>query len=278
MGISWQAIYVLWLREMKGMWRAKSRVVGALGMPIFFLAFLGLGFGQASIPGIPAGVSYVEFLTPGIIGMTMLFSSMFAGISVLWDKEFGFLKEVMVAPVSRLSIVLGRVAGGSTVSVLQGCLILTLSSLMMGFRVRGSAGGVAPVPVSLLLALIFMCLISVTFIGLGLIFASRMRDMQGFSLVVNFVMFPIFLLSGALFPVETLPAWLVPLCYANPLTYGVDGLRGVLLGGLGGLGGAGAGVGVAEFPVLLDLLLTAASSVGMVSVGSYLFESTEVER
>ena len=258
MAISWQAIYVLWLREMKGMWRTKSRVVGALGMPVFFLAFMGLGFGHASIPGIPAGINYIEFLTPGIIGMTILFSSMFAGISVLWDKEFGFLKEVMVAPVSRLSIVLGRIAGGSTVSVMQGILILALSTLL-GFKITG----VIPV----ILAVGFMCLISVTFIGLGLIFASRMRDMQGFSLIINFVMFPIFLLSGALFPVEALPSWLVPVCYANPLTYGVDGLRGVLLG-----------AEASGFSVLLDFIVVFAVSIGMVSIGSYLFESTEVER
>ncbi|MEA2033660.1 MAG: ABC transporter permease [Euryarchaeota archaeon] len=258
MSISWQAIYVLWLREMKGTWRAKSRVVGALGMPVFFLAFLGLGFGHASIPGIPEDMDYIEFLTPGIIGMTMLFSSMFAGISVLWDKEFGFLKEVMVAPVSRLSIVLGRIAGGSTVSVMQGILILALSTLL-GFKITGM------IPV--IFGVMFMCLISVTFIGLGLIFASRMRDMQGFSLIVNFVMFPIFLLSGALFPVKALPSWLVPVCYANPLTYGVDGLRGVLLG-----------AGASEFSVLLDFIVVFAVSIGMVCVGSYLFESTEVER
>jgi ABC-2 type transport system permease protein len=253
-----QAIYVLWLREMKGMWRAKSRVVGSLGMPIFFLAFLGLGLKHASMPGLPAGVDYVAFLTPGIIGMTLLFSSMFAGISVLWDKEFGFLKEVMVAPVSRLSIVLGRTAGGSTISIMQGLLILALSTLL-GFKIRG----VIPV----MLAIVFMCLISFTFIGLGLIFASRMRDMQGFTLIVNFVMFPTFLLSGALFPVQDLPSWLVPVCYANPLTYGVDGLRGVLLGA------EASGV-----PILLDFVLITVFSIGMVGIGSYLFESTEVER
>lgn len=258
MAISWQAIYVLWLREMKGMWRAKSRVVGALGMPLFFLAFLGLGFGHASIPGMPEGVNYIEYLTPGIIGMTMLFSSVFAGISVLWDKEFGFLKEVMVAPVSRLSIVLGRTAGGSTTSLMQGIMILMLSTLL-GFKIKG----VFP----LIFALIFMCLISFTFVGLGLVFASFMRDMHGFPLVINFVVFPIFLLSGALFPVEALPSWLIPVCYIDPLTYGVDGLRGVLLG-----------AGASEFPILLDFIVIAAISIGMVSAGSYLFERTEVER
>ncbi len=256
--ISGQAIYVLWLREMKGMWRAKSRVVGTLGMPIFLLAFLGLGFGRASIPGMPEGVSYIEYLTPGIIGMSMLFSSVFAGISVLWDKEFGFLKEVMVAPVSRLSIVLGRTAGGSTTSLLQGIMILGLST-SLGFKIVG----VIPV----IGAVLFMCLISFTFVGLGLVFASVMRDMHGFPLVMNFVVVPIFLLSGALFQIQALPSWLIPVCYIDPLTYGVDGLRVVLLG-----------VGASEFSMLLDFLVISAISIGMLSIGSYLFERTEVER
>ncbi|MDI6885205.1 MAG: ABC transporter permease [archaeon] len=258
MGISWQAIYVLWLREMKGMWRAKSRVIGSLGMPMFFLAFLGLGFGGASIPGMPEGLQYIEYLTPGIIGMSMLFSSVFAGISVLWDKEFGFLKEVMVAPVSRLSIVLGRTAGGSTVALMQGIMVLFLSTLL-GFKIAG----VIPV----ILSLFFMCLISVTFVGLGLVFASVMRDMHGFPLIMNFVVFPTFLLSGALFPIGALPSWLIPVCYLDPLTYGVDGLRGVLLG-----------AGASDFSVLLNFMVISAISIGMVSVGSYLFERTEVER
>ncbi len=198
--MSFQAIYVLWLREMKGMWRAKSRVVGSLGMPIFFLIFLGLGLEHASMPGLPAGVDYVAFLTPWIIGMTLL-----------------------------------------------------------GFKIRGL--------IQVMLAIVFMCLISFTFIGLGLIFASRMRDMQGFTLIVNFVMFPTFLLSGAIFPVQDLPSWHVPVCYANQLTYGVDGLRGVLLG-----------AEASGLPILLDFVLITAFSIGMVGIGSYLFRSTEVER
>jgi ABC-2 type transport system permease protein len=227
-------------------------------MPIFFLAFLGLGFGGASIPGMPEGLQYIEYLTPGIIGMSILFSSVFAGISVLWDKEFGFLKEVMVAPVSRLSIVLGRTAGGSTVALMQGIMVLFLSTLL-GFKIAG----VVPV----IGALLFMCLISVTFVGLGLAFASVMRDMHGYDLIMNFVVFPTFLLSGALFPIGELPSWLIPVCYGDPLTYGVDGLRGVLLGS-----------GASDFSVLLNFIVISAISLGMVSVGSYLFERTEVER
>ncbi len=248
------AIYVLWLREMKGLWRAKSRVVGSLGMPLFFLAFLGLGFSHAAIPEMPEGMTNTGFFTTGIIGMTMVFSSVFAGISVLWDKEFGFLKEVMVAPVSRLSIVLGRTAGGSTTALMQGVMILLLSTLL-GFEIKDVLGLIA--------SLAFMCLISFTFVGMGLVFASFMRDMHGFPLVMNFIVFPIIIFSGALFPIETLPSWLLPAWYIDPLTYGVDGLRATLLG-------------VSEISVLFDLFISFAVSAGMITAGAYLFERTDV--
>jgi ABC-2 type transport system permease protein len=253
--INLPAIYILWLREMKRTWRAKSRVIGTLIMPLFFLAFLGFGFRRAVIPGIPAEVNYGSFLTPGIIGMTMLFTSMFAGISVLWDKEFGFLKEIMVTPVSRTSIVLGRIAGGATSSLVQGTMILLLSTLL-GFKIPNIA--------SFFLALVLMCLISFTFIGLGLIFASRMKDIQGFSLIMNFVIFPLFFLSGALYPLDELPRWLNILAYLDPLTYGVDGLRAVLLG-------------ASKFSLLLDFGVIAIACVFLVMLGSYLFERSEVD-
>ena len=190
------AVYVLWIREMKRFVRAKSRVVGALGMPLFFLAFLGLGFRRMAIPGIAEDGNYFQFLVPGIMGMSIIFSSTFAGMSVLWDREFGFLKEIMVAPVSRISVVLGRIAGGATTAMIQGGLILVIS-IIVGFRISSI--------LSLLLALIFMLLIAVTFLGLGLVFASKMRDMQGFGIVMNFVIFPLFFLSGALYPIENFP-------------------------------------------------------------------------
>ena len=177
------AIYVLWLRELKRFVRAKSRVVGALAMPLFFLAFLGLGFRKMMIPGLSEGVGYVSFLVHGILGMSLLFSSTFGGLSVLWDKEFGFLKEIMVAPVSRVSIVLGRLAGGITTSLVQGISLLGVSFLL-GFKIKTI--------VSLPLAIVFMTLISSSFLGLGLIFASKMKDMQGFNIVFNFIIFPLF--------------------------------------------------------------------------------------
>jgi ABC-2 type transport system permease protein len=198
-------------------------------------------------------VDYIRFLVPGILGMSLLFSSTFGGLSVLWDREFGFLKEIMVAPVSRVSIVLGRIAGGATTSLLQGVLILVIS-VIIGFKVISLF--------SVLISLIFMMLISVTFLGLGLIFASKMRDMQGFSIVMNFVMFPLFFLSGALYPIENLPVWLRVLSYLDPLTYGVDGIRGVL-------------VGVSSFPTVINLVAMMGFSVLMIILGAYFFERSE---
>lgn len=247
------AVAVLWLREIKRFGRAKSRLVGALAMPLFFLAFLGLGFRRLAIPGVGEGVGYLPFLVPGILGMSLLFSSTFGGLSVLWDREFGFLKEIMVAPVSRVSIVIGRMAGGVTTSLIQGILILGIS-MLMGFRVSS----VFLLPV----AFTFMVLISATFLGLGLIFASRMRDMQGFSIVMNFVIFPLFFLSGALYPLDNFPRWLRTFSYLDPLTYGVDGLRGTLLG-------------FSSFPVSLNLGLMLLFSVLMIVLGAYFFERSE---
>lgn len=247
------AVYVLWLREIKRLFRAKSRLMGTLLMPLFFLGFLGMGFRRTSLPGVPAGMAYSTFLTPGILGMSILFSSTFAGLSVLWDREFGFLKEIMVAPVSRVSIVLGRIAGGITTSLFQALAILGIS-LLLGFR---------PVFWGMLLpALLFMILISITFIGLGLIFASKMRDMQGFNMVMNFVIFPIFLLSGALFPLDSFPGWVRLISRCDPLFYGVDGLRAALLGS-------------SDLPMLLNLAIVSACAFFSVALGAWFFENSE---
>jgi ABC-2 type transport system permease protein len=252
-GINFTAVYVLWLREMKRFIRAKSRIVGMLAMPLMFLAFLGLGFSGISIPGMPGSVSYIRFLVPGIIGMGMLFTSMFAGISVLWDREFGFLKEIMVAPVNRVSIVLGRISGGATTAVLQGFMLL-LISIVAGFAI--------PSAFSLLLAVVFMVLIATTFIGLGLVFASKMKDMQGFNLIMNFIIFPLFFLSGALFPLDNLPAFIKAISFADPLTYGIDGMRASL-------------IGFSTFPMAFDFFALFAFSLVMVFLGTYFFEKSE---
>jgi len=252
--INFEAIYVLWIRDLKRTWRAKSRVIGSLMMPIFFLLFLGSGFRRAALPGIPEDVDYITFLIPGAIGMSLLFSSIFGGLQILWDKEFGFLKEIMVTPVSRLSIVLGRMAGGSTIALIQSFMILFLS-MFLGFRFTSLPG--------LLIAMAFMFLIAFTFIGLGIAFASRMKDMHGFQLIMNFIVFPIFFLSGALFPIEVLPGFIKPLAYLDPLTYGVDGMRGALLG-------------ISAFPLTVDLIVMSAICLTIVTIGSLLFETSDV--
>lgn len=252
--VSLQAVHMLWLREMKRTWRAKSRIIGSLMTPLFFLLFLGSGFRRAALPGVPAGVDYLSFLIPGVVGMTLLFSSTFGGLQVLWDKEFGFLKEIMVTPVSRFSIVLGRLAGASTIAIGQSLAIL-LATLPLGFRVSTLWGAV--------LGGVFMLLIACTFIGMGLAFASRMKDMHGFQIVFNFVVFPVFFLSGALFPIHNLPSLLRALAYVDPLTYGVDGLRGAL-------------VGTSVMPLSLDLAILGTFCAGVLLVSSLLFETSDV--
>ena len=245
--ISRTAIYVLWLREMKRFLRAKSRIFGTVAMPLFFLAFLAMGIRRI------AEVDSFLFLVPGILGMNLLFSSTFGGLSVLWDREFGFLKEIMVAPVSRISIVMGRIAGGVTTALIQGLFILGISSLF-GFPIKSF--------LSLGMAIVFMILISVAFLGLGLIFASKMKDMQGFSMVMNFVIFPLFFLSGAIFPVENFPPWLRYIAHLDPLTYGVDGLRGVL-------------AGISSYSILFDFVMMVGLAMVMIFLGAYFFEKSE---
>ena len=247
------AIYVLWLREMKKFVRSKSRIAGSLAMPLMFLFFFGFGLSGMAVPGAPEGVSYVQFLIPGIIGMGLLFSSTFAGLSVLLDRQFGFLKEIMVAPVSRISIVLGRTAGAITTGLIQALAILAISLAFLS-----SAIGV----IQIITLVAFMILTATAFIGLGLIFASRMKDPQGFNIIMNFLILPLFFLSGAIFPLANLPAAAQYISYADPLTYGVDGMRGAL-------------IGLSYIPVALDFAVLASISAVMLALGAYFFEKSE---
>jgi len=255
-------VYTLWLREVKRFFRMKSRFIGSLGMPLFFLIFLGMA--PIRLPNASEG-GYINFLAPGIVGMILLFASMGAGINLLWDKEFGFLKEIMVAPVRRHTIVLGKTAGGVTTALVQGLLILVLA-LPLGLELTGihSQFTVAGFSLGFLASIAFMVFIGFTFTGLGIAFASRMKDFHGFQLIWNFILFPVFLLSGALFPLDVFPDWLRHVAYINPLTYGVDGLRGCL-------------IGVSEMPLLVDFLALVISSAIMLSIGAYLFGKAEVD-
>jgi ABC-2 type transport system permease protein len=212
------AIYGLWLREVKRYLRSRPQIIASLAQPLLYLLVLGFGLGpvfQQSGQG-----SYLQFIAPGVIAMGILFTSIFSGIGLLWDRQFGFLKETLVAPVPRLYIMIGRTLGGATIAMIQGILVLAVC-MIAGFRPQG----LAAVP----LALVFMALTAIVFAGLGTVIGSSLRDMQGFQLIMNFLVMPIFFLSGALFPLDNLPAVLMAATRIDPLSYGVDGLRGALI-------------------------------------------------
>jgi ABC-2 type transport system permease protein len=246
-------IYTLWLRSMKRYLRSKSRIIGSISMPLFFLLFLGFGLNSVvSIPGLSG--NYIQFLIPGMVAMSVLFTSVFSGIQIITDKQFGFLKETLVAPVTRLEIMLGQTAGGATTAVVQGVIILVLS-LFLGLSVHSAPG--------FLTALGFMILIGIGFTAFGIAIASRMEDMTGFQLIMNFVIFPIFGLSGALFPISSLPGWIAPITMLDPLTYGVEGIRYGL-------------TGVSQISPVVSFAVIGGFTVAMTVAGAYLFRKITV--
>ncbi|VVB88495.1 ABC-2 type transporter [uncultured archaeon] len=213
-------IYTMWLREMLRFWRSKSRIIGSLATPFFFLIILGAGFSSSfQLPG--GGRFDKSYLAPGLIGMAILFSSLMGGVSIIWDREFGFLKEILIAPVSRFFVALGKAVGGVTTSMIQGVLIMIIARLI-GIEYTSIPGVLASIPV--------MFISGIGFIGLGIALASKIDSHEGFQMVMSFLTMPLVLLSGAFFPITNLPAWLRVLVYANPLTYGVEALRFCLLG------------------------------------------------
>lgn len=236
------AIYIMWLRQITRYWRTRSRIIGSLGQPLLFL--VALGFGLGPIYAAAGAGDYLDFLVPGVIAMSVLFSAMFSGLEVIWDKQFGFLKETLVAPVPRWQLMLGKTLGGATISMFQG-IIVFLITLIMGFRPASLSGT--------FLAFVFMFLIAFLFTAFGVAIASKLEDMQSFPLIMNFIFMPLFFLSGALFPLENLPSVLDKVIKFNPLTYGVDGLRASLTGashlGLGWDFGVIIAVGVIVFAI-----------------------------
>jgi ABC-2 type transport system permease protein len=246
------AIYILWLRELKRYSRSRAQIFASLGQPLLYL--LVLGFGLGPVFERAGQGSYLQFVAPGVIGMSVLFSSIFSGIGLLWDRQFGFLKETLVAPVPRLHIMIGRTLGGATVSTLQGLLVLIVC-LLAGFR---------PTHPSLLpLALVYMALICIVFAALGTVIGSTLQNMQGFQLIMNFLVMPIFFLSGALFPLTNLPRALTIATRIDPLTYGIDGLRSTL-------------IGVAHFSTATNLGILSALAVGFLGLGAYSFSKIQI--
>ena len=248
------AIYILWLRELKRYVRSRSQIVASLGQPMLYL--LVLGFGLGPVFQRAGNGNYLQFMAPGVIGMTVLFSSIFSGLGLLWDRQFGFLKETLVAPVPRLQIMIGRTMGGATVAVIQG-LLVTLICVIAGFR----PVSFAMVPV----AMGFMILIALLFAALGVAIGSSLQDMQGFQLIMNFLVMPIYFLSGALFPLVNLPIALKIITRLDPLSYGIDGMRNVLLG-----------ASHAAFDPRLDLMVLVVVGSILLVFGAYRFSKIEI--
>jgi len=247
------AIYILWLRELKRYTRSRAQIVASLGQPLLYL--LALGFGLGPVFKRAGNGSYLQFMAPGVIGMSVLFSSIFSGLGLLWDRQFGFLKETLVAPVSRIQIMIGRTLGGATVAVIQGMLVLVIC-LIAGFRPAHFA--------AITLAFGFMVLIALLFAALGMAIGSGLQDMQGFQLIMNFLVMPIYFLSGALFPLTQQGVVMKYVTRADPLAYGIDGMRNVL------------GSPLAAFDPRLDLAVLVVVGCILLAFGAHRFNKIEI--
>jgi len=222
-----EGIYAIWLREAKIYMREKERVISSVVSPLLWIFAFGAGVG--STMDIVQGYSYQVFIYPGIVVMTVLFASLFYGVYIIWDRKLDFLKEVLVAPVSRASVFAGKVLGGATDAMIQVVFLLVIGLFI----------SIPLTPMIIINAFLMLLLISLAMVSVGLVIGANLKSPEGFSLVINFVMWPMFFFSGALFPVGNLSGWLASVTYINPLTYGVDAVRGIILG-------------IHQFPIILD--------------------------
>jgi ABC-2 type transport system permease protein len=242
-------VYTLWLREVKRYTREKTRLVSSFIQPLLWLVIFGSGM-QFSTTGI-GGISYQKFIFPGVVGQTLLFTSMFMGISVIWDREFGFLKEILVSPISRLSIFIGKMLGATTDAIIQGSFVFILSFVV----------GITIDIQTYLACLPIMMLTTFGLVSVGLTIASRMESLESFGVIQAFVNLPLFFLSGALFPLTNVPDWLRWVSIVNPVTYGVDALRIVIL----------KSTWVPLFPLQYDLLAIIVFDAAMILIGTIVF-------
>jgi ABC-2 type transport system permease protein len=239
-----EGIYRIWLREVIRYWRDKGRIVSSLVQPLLFLAIFGGGFAFIKI----GNLNFQSFLFPGIVAMSLITIAITSGISVIWDREFGFLKEILVAPISRISIFVGKALGGCTTAMVQGIIVLSLS-FVVGVSI--SAG-------TYLLALPIMLIISLAVVSIGLIIASLIETIENFGVIMNFLIFPLIFLSGAFFPLSEAPEWLKVVSYVDPLTYGVEALRQVI-------------IGYSSLPFSVSLTILSVFSVAVILFGSLAF-------
>jgi ABC-2 type transport system permease protein len=269
-----RAIYTIWLREFKAFIREKGRIIGMIGQPLLYLLIVGQGIASGlSLNRAPGGLGYLQFIYPGILGMSVLFTSIFSAMSIIWDREFGFLKEVLVAPVPRWAVAVGKVLGGATVAMIQ-CMILLA---LMPFT------GIYPTPRLILGLLLLSFLMSLAMTSLGIAIAAGMRSMQGFQMLMNFLIMPLYFLSGAMFPIASAPAWMKTLMVIDPLSYGVDALRHVALSGtpdhaessMHSLAEVARSAGLIRWDLGFDVAIMVLAAVVLIAVAAFRFSRAD---
>jgi ABC-2 type transport system permease protein len=242
-------LYAVWYREFKVFFREKSRIVSSIVFPLLIFFAVGRGLG----PSVSIGVDYQSYIFPGILSMMLIQSSIFFGAYIVWDRKVDFLKEVLVAPITRTTIFFGKVLGGATDSMIQGTVILLIGAFVgLSFNIS-----------VVMMSLVFMFITVVGMVSVGLIMGSLMESPHGFGLISGFLVWPLFFFSGALFPIDNLPAWLKTITYVDPITYAVDGLRGSMLG-------------LSSFPLIFDFGILVFFAAVMISIGTYAFNRMKV--
>ena len=256
-GSALDAIYVMAYRQVKRFVKAPSRIITSIVNPVIWIVFFGLGWASAfKLPGITrilGGIGYLAYLVPGVIAMSVFTGGFLSGITIIFDKQFGFLKEVLVAPVPRWAALLGRVLGDSLIATLQALIIALLSIPLVTLRLPG-----------LLPTMLYAYMVSVGFAGLGVLIASKLNSHEAFQMVMSFLMMPLLFLSGAFYPIKYMPAWMKVLAYLDPLTYGVDAIRYVL-------------TGVTQISPLADTLALLALDAALVAVAAAIFEKMTLD-
>jgi len=249
-------VYTIWLRDIKRYYRDKPRIIGSFAQPILFLFVLGTGIASSfSVFGGGGGRDFLNFMFPGIVGMTVLFTSFFSAMSIVWDREFGFLREVLITPISRTSIVAGKILGGSTIAMIQGTIVLLFSPLLK-----------IPITFAIFFKVIgIMFLVAMTIATIGIVLASVIKSMQAFQVITNFLLMPMFFLSGALFPLNNTLKWMNVVSKANPLSYGIDAMRTVILNN----------PALQLYPLWLDIVVLASVTVVLSLLGAFLFSRQE---
>ena len=260
-----KGIYALWYRETKVFLRERSRVISSIINPLLWLLIIGGGLGSAVSFG---GVNYQTFIYPGVLIQTALFSSVFFGVYIVWDKKVDFMKEVLVAPMRRTSLFVGKILGGSTDTLLQ---ILILFAIGFIFTFVGIMPGLHLTVSSIAISLAFLLMTTIGLVSIGLILGSQMESPEGFQLIISFLVFPLFFLSGSLFPITNLPNWLAPFIFMNPVTYAVDGIRTILIGEQ-----EKVIVGTIQLSPMLDFMIVTLFSIIMIGIGTYAFKKMKL--